>query len=736
MAKTKNFDTGGQVRPDVFLRFGGAGAGLDFQPDESVKAAQGRLEDWFKEETTVDPQTLFGGIAALLNLEKGKTVESPSFELGEDITARARLGLNPEDSYMPSHLGGQANFEDVFGEDFDLGAKADWKKDGGFDVGLQGTLRFHQGGVIDAPEYPAYKNSEVQSLPFPEGWQPYKSPPGQTTNWPMPVTKIELIGDSNQESPDGPLQSFPPAEPIARDAAWIEGRDWYRGPGGEEISMFRGPPPSQAGISEEKLRHLQTLNPNPHLGPEQPYAYTDTPNPDIKLPGFTSSLPPWGSFMAQGGLVPQITRPEIYGRGEDSMMMHVTPGEVQGLMSLFPGALTQNPYTGYPEAGGFGDFFKKVLPILAVAAITYVTMGAGTAPALAATGGGAAAGGAATTGAASMAALQAGTGAAGVASGLGAGLGAGTIYGAGASAIPMAAGLGGGWMGAGGAKTASMLGSQALGSMGSLGGAQAMGYQGGTYGMSPGGMGGISSYGTPGSGGLSGYTGTGMGEPQVKGIDWGDTAKRLAKQAGQQEEEEPPPPPPMPTATVEQGRPAVSMDELLASIPSGQLPERETGGLGLELEDVTDDDLIDKLLEEEEEEGITDDELADLLMPGFRKGGPVEGMMVGPSSIIPQGGGLVLGGEMDGDVFKVDGVHTQIYDGGEAVQEARLNNGEVVMSAGAVTGLGKALGASPNEEIQAGADFLMQIQQRGEAMNNGDHKSPTNLRPSYGFGLA
>ena len=192
----------------------------------------------------------------------------------------------------------------------------------------------------------------------------------------------------------------------------------------------------------------------------------------------------------------------------------------------------------------------------------------------------------------------------------------------------------------------------------------------------------------------------------------------------------------MPTATVEQGRPAVSMDELLASIPSGQLPERETGGLGLELEDVTDDDLIDKLLEEEEEEGITDDELADLLMPGFRKGGPVEGMMVGPSSIIPQGGGLVLGGEMDGDVFKVDGVHTQIYDGGEAVQEARLNNGEVVMSAGAVTGLGKALGASPNEEIQAGADFLMQIQQRGEAMNNGDHKSPTNLRPSYGFGLA
>ena len=641
MAKTKNFDTGGQVRPDVFLRFGGAGAGLDFQPDESVKAAQGRLENWFKEETTVDPQTLFGGIAALLNLEKGKTVESPSFELGEDITARARLGLNPEDSYMPSHLGGQINFEDIFGEDFDLEARAGWEE-GDSSVGLQGKIRFHQGGVIDAPQYPAYKNSEVQSLPLPEGWQPYKN--------------------------------SPIAEPIV---------------------------------------------PQPETGWQPP-----------GTPYMPSPIP----FMAQGGgLTSQVMRPEIYGRGEDSMMMHVTPGEVQGLMSLFPGALTQNPYTGYAEAGGLGDIFKKILPILAIAAITYFTMGAGTGPALAATGG-------ATAGS------------------MGTAAGASGLLAAGASApaaalIPAASGI------AYPAMTGAQMASASAPYASSLGGAAAIpGIEGLSYGMgqqalaSPalgametsGAWAGdmaaqplMHSYTSPHVG--SQFTKAGsefMTEKTAPGIDWGDTAKRLAKQAGQQEEEEPPPPPPMPTATVEQGRPAVSMDELLASIPSGQLPERETGGLGLELEDVTDDELIDKLLEEEEEEGITDDELADLLMPGFRKGGPVEGMMVGPSSIIPQGGGLVLGGEMDGDVFKVDGVHTQIYDGGEAVQEARLNNGEVVMSAGAVTGLGKALGASPNEEIQAGADFLMQIQQRGEAMNNGDHKSPTNLRPSYGFGLA
>lgn len=432
----------------------------------------------------------------------------------------------------------------------------------------------------------------------------------------------------------------------------------------------------------------------------------------------------YGPTMQMGGLVSQLMRPEIYGRGEDTMLMHVTPGEIKGLSSLFPGAITQNPYTGYPEA------FKlsKILPFLALAAAAVFTGGAAAAPALG--GGWMAAGGAGTA--------------------------AGFSGAAAAATIPAAAGLA--YPAMTGAQLASASAPYAA-SLGALGGGAAIpGLQGLSYGMgqqalaSPalGAMkAGISQplmhfYGpqAAGVGGMApeGFSGT-IGQP-TEGIDWGDTAKRLAKQAAQLEEEELPPPPPMPAPAVEPGKPPISMEELLKSIPSGGLPERETEGLGLE--DVTDDELIAKLLEDEEdeedEEGeeaeITDDELADLLMPGFRKGGPVEGLMVGPSSIIPQGGGLVLGGEMDDDVFKIDGVHTQIYDGGEAVQEARLNNGEVVMSAGAVTGLGKALGAQPNEEIQTGADFLMQIQQRGEAMNNDDHRSPTNLRPSYGFGLA
>lgn len=52
------------------------------------------------------------------------------------------------------------------------------------------------------------------------------------------------------------------------------------------------------------------------------------------------------------------------GRNNDSMLMHVTPGEVQGLQQLamsHGGSLTINPQTGLPEAG----FLSNILPIAA-----------------------------------------------------------------------------------------------------------------------------------------------------------------------------------------------------------------------------------------------------------------------------------------------------------------------------------------------------------------------------------
>lgn len=56
-----------------------------------------------------------------------------------------------------------------------------------------------------------------------------------------------------------------------------------------------------------------------------------------------------------------------HGRGNDKMLMHVTPREVAGLQGLAMaagGSLTVNPHTGLPEAGFFdaiGDFLPTIL---------------------------------------------------------------------------------------------------------------------------------------------------------------------------------------------------------------------------------------------------------------------------------------------------------------------------------------------------------------------------------------
>ena len=52
------------------------------------------------------------------------------------------------------------------------------------------------------------------------------------------------------------------------------------------------------------------------------------------------------------------------GRGEDTMLMHVTPDEVAGIASLAPGLMTTNPQTGLPEAGLFKDILGFGLPFL------------------------------------------------------------------------------------------------------------------------------------------------------------------------------------------------------------------------------------------------------------------------------------------------------------------------------------------------------------------------------------
>lgn len=88
-----------------------------------------------------------------------------------------------------------------------------------------------------------------------------------------------------------------------------------------------------------------------------------------QVPGTTGGLP------AQSGLSvtknPMAEQLQGYGRNGDSMLVHMTPGEVGGLQQLAMaagGSLTINPDTGLPEA----NFLKKLLPTLLGAGLSFI----------------------------------------------------------------------------------------------------------------------------------------------------------------------------------------------------------------------------------------------------------------------------------------------------------------------------------------------------------------------------
>jgi hypothetical protein len=70
------------------------------------------------------------------------------------------------------------------------------------------------------------------------------------------------------------------------------------------------------------------------------------------------------NYAGGGQLMGQAQQLANAGRGEDTMLMHVTPSEVQGLASLAPGMMTINPQTGLPEAGFLKDALSFAAPFL------------------------------------------------------------------------------------------------------------------------------------------------------------------------------------------------------------------------------------------------------------------------------------------------------------------------------------------------------------------------------------
>ena len=80
------------------------------------------------------------------------------------------------------------------------------------------------------------------------------------------------------------------------------------------------------------------------------------------IPGTTGGLPMQGGLNVASN--PMAQQLQSQGRGEDSMLVHMTPEEVnslQGLALASGGSLTINPETGLPEAGWLGKLLPTIL---------------------------------------------------------------------------------------------------------------------------------------------------------------------------------------------------------------------------------------------------------------------------------------------------------------------------------------------------------------------------------------
>jgi hypothetical protein len=85
-----------------------------------------------------------------------------------------------------------------------------------------------------------------------------------------------------------------------------------------------------------------------------------------QVPGFSGGLPSQGGLSVLSN--PMADELQSQGRGEDSMLVHMTPGEVnslQGLAMATGGSLTINPTTGLPEAGWLGKLLPTILGAIA-----------------------------------------------------------------------------------------------------------------------------------------------------------------------------------------------------------------------------------------------------------------------------------------------------------------------------------------------------------------------------------
>jgi len=110
---------------------------------------------------------------------------------------------------------------------------------------------------------------------------------------------------------------------------------------------------------------IQPTNPTPYTPAGGTYNFNPRPGSGglPALSGLTRNVNPMAQQL-QG-----------MGRGQDKMLVHMTPDEVNDLQTLamnYGTTMTINPNTGLPEAGLLGNVFKKLLPSLLGAGLMFI----------------------------------------------------------------------------------------------------------------------------------------------------------------------------------------------------------------------------------------------------------------------------------------------------------------------------------------------------------------------------
>ncbi len=110
---------------------------------------------------------------------------------------------------------------------------------------------------------------------------------------------------------------------------------------------------------------VQPTNPTPYTPAGGTYNFNPTPG--------AGGLPTLSGLNTR--MNPMAQELQNMGRGDDKMLVHMTPEEVnslQGLALQTGTTMTINPNTGLPEAGLLGSIFKKLLPALVGGGLMFI----------------------------------------------------------------------------------------------------------------------------------------------------------------------------------------------------------------------------------------------------------------------------------------------------------------------------------------------------------------------------